>query len=399
MATHIAAMPLLSASGLLGRPAPAPYPLDQAHVSLWYGARAALWQGVRALGLRDGDRILVPAYHCGSEVDAFVKARLAVDFYHVRPDLTPDLDHVVALCNRPARALCVTHYFGVAQPMEQIVSVVTARGLLLVEDNAHGLYSTDRQGRPLGSFGDMAVWSFTKMLPLPDGGALLLRPERVDRDHAFTRGRPDPLRVAGKVKHLVEQALAHRAPGLTSTVMGTVVDPLTARIKAVVYREPDRRGADPAEDEGMRLVELVAERAGWAISPLAARLLARSPHAAVRDRRIRNFQTLGALVRRGRRVSPLVPELPSGACPSWFPVRVDDAEPLHRFLAGHGVDCLRFWSFFHRALPKERFPFEAALKRSVLALPVHQDLGEEDMAHLASLLDRWNGERSTTGGR
>jgi hypothetical protein len=98
-------------------------------------------------------------------------------------------------------------------------------------------------------------------------------------------------------------------------------------------------------------------------------------------------------------VSPLVPELPSGACPSWFPVRVDDAEPLHRFLGGHGVDCLRFWSFFHRALPKERFPFEAALKRSVLALPVHQDLGEEDMAHLASLLDRWNGERSTTGGR
>src|SRR5215210_1380680 len=44
-----------------------PFPLATDACSLFARGRHALWQGIRALGLGEGDEVLVPAYHCGSE--------------------------------------------------------------------------------------------------------------------------------------------------------------------------------------------------------------------------------------------------------------------------------------------------------------------------------------------
>jgi dTDP-4-amino-4,6-dideoxygalactose transaminase len=87
---------------------------------------------------------------------------------------------------------------------------------------------------------------------------------------------------------------------------------------------------------------------------------------------------------------PLLGDLRPGCCPLFFPVRACDAGDLSRFLAANGVDSFRFWSRCHKAMPLEMFPLETALKSEVIALPIHQDLDEEDMAYIADLLNRWN---------
>ena len=57
-------------------------------------------------------------------------------------------------------------------------------GVAVIEDAAHGLFSLDPAGRPLGSRGDAAVFCPRKSLGVPDGGAVLVRdgsPRTVER--------------------------------------------------------------------------------------------------------------------------------------------------------------------------------------------------------------------------
>lgn len=389
---RIAVMPRLSPGALLRPPAPAAFPLDQSCASVWYNARVAIWQGVKALGFKRGDRVLVPAYACGSEIDALLTAGLDVDFYRVASDLSPDLDHVASLAREGARGLCVIHYFGFPQRMDDIVAVARRHGLLVIEDNAHGLYSADAQGRPLGSFGDMAVFSFAKTLPLPDGGGLVLAPRAAAGNGTLKARRPDVLRVAGKLKYLAEEAVASRYPGGMATFTQKVGRIVSAKIKALVYDAREPRGDDDSEEALRRTMALDPDRTHWSMSAVARRLLAGAPHRAIRDSRIRNFEAFAGRFHGDAHVSALFPTLPAGTCPLFFPVRVSDAAALYRFLRDHGVNSMRFWTVFHEVVPRERFPFESALKLSVLALPIHQDLDEDDMSYLAALVNRWQKE-------
>ena len=98
------------------RPAGAlPFPLDDGRARLFARARHGLWHGVRALGLASGDRVLAPAYHQGSEIEALLRAGLACDFYDVGHDLAPRADELESMLSSRTRALYLIHSFGLPQ--------------------------------------------------------------------------------------------------------------------------------------------------------------------------------------------------------------------------------------------------------------------------------------------
>jgi dTDP-4-amino-4,6-dideoxygalactose transaminase len=75
------------------------------------------------------------------------------------------------------------HYGGVACEMDTIVAVAERHRLLVIEDNAHGLFGKYK-GRPLGTFGSLATQSFheTKNVTCGEGGALLINdPKLIER--------------------------------------------------------------------------------------------------------------------------------------------------------------------------------------------------------------------------
>ncbi len=384
-ARRIARHPLVSRALLLRPRGSLPFPFGAPGVSYWYGGRTAIYQGVGRLGLEAGARVLVPAYACGSEVDALLKAGVTPDYYHVRPDLSPDLDHLEALLAEPARALFVTHYFGFAQPIRALADFAKSRGLLLIEDAAHALYSTDAAGAPLGSFGDIAIFSLVKKLPLPDGGVL------VRRDGANGRAgqAPELFRVAGKAKALVEDVLAARFPRAAPALRRYVTKPLTRQVKKRVY--PEDFGP-PASAAWSGQGDLKAARAGWRMSALSAFILRHADHGRVRAGRRRQYAAIADRFEGGARVRPLMGPLSEGCCPWFYPVWAEDAEGLERFLEAKGVPAGRFWPWLHPVMrgPLESFPFAASLRRHVVVLPVHQDLDEADGAWMAEALDQWN---------
>jgi dTDP-4-amino-4,6-dideoxygalactose transaminase len=138
--------------------------------------------GLLALGIQPGDEVLVVANAGVPPVAALVDMGARPIFCDVDPDtyaLDPaEIDRRVTA---RTRAVVVVHLFGHPAPMAAIVDRARAHGLKVLEDcaQAHGARSA---GRPVGTFGDAAAFSFypTKNLgALGDAGALLTADARV----------------------------------------------------------------------------------------------------------------------------------------------------------------------------------------------------------------------------
>ena len=131
-----------------------------------------------------GDEVIVPAFTFVSTASAFMLpgARpVFVDVHAATLNIDPDLAER-AVTPR-TKAIVAVHYGGIACDMEALGSIAARHGLLLVEDNAHGLFATYR-GKPLGTFGALATQSFheTKNVTCGEGGALVVNdPTLVDR--------------------------------------------------------------------------------------------------------------------------------------------------------------------------------------------------------------------------
>jgi dTDP-4-amino-4,6-dideoxygalactose transaminase len=152
----------------------------------------ALELAAMLLDLQPGDEVIVPAFTFVSTANAFAVHGARIVFADCRPD-TLNLDDTLIekLITPRTRAIVAMHYAGVGCEMDALCALAAARGIRIVEDNAHGLFGRYR-GRPLGTFGVFATQSFheTKNISCGEGGALLIN------DGAF-RGRAEILREKG----------------------------------------------------------------------------------------------------------------------------------------------------------------------------------------------------------
>ena len=173
-------------------------------VLLTHSCTAALEMCALLLDLGPGDEVIMPSFTFVSTANAFVLRGATPVFVDIRPDtLNIDESLIEAAITPRTRALVVVHYAGVACDMAPVTAVARRHGLTVIEDAAQGLMAS-YQGRPLGSLGDLAAFSFheTKNIQCGEGGALVLNDARwaeraeilwekgTDRSK-FTRGQVD----------------------------------------------------------------------------------------------------------------------------------------------------------------------------------------------------------------
>ena len=150
------------------------------HVLLTTNCTHALEMSALLLDLEPGDEVIVPAFTFVSTVNAFALRRAVPVFVDVRPDtLNIDERLIESSITPKTKAIVVVHYAGVGCEMEAIGEIARRHNLVLIEDNAHGLFATYR-GKQLGTFGALATQSFheTKNFTCGEGGALVVNDER-----------------------------------------------------------------------------------------------------------------------------------------------------------------------------------------------------------------------------
>ncbi|MGB9631810.1 MAG: dTDP-4-amino-4,6-dideoxygalactose transaminase [Chloroflexaceae bacterium] len=128
------------------------------------------------LQLAPGDEVIVPSFTFVSTANAFALQRARPVFADIRPDtLNIDERAIESLISPRTRAIVPVHYAGVGCDMDTILEIAKRNDLVVIEDNAHGLFGRYK-GQFLGTFGRLATQSFheTKNFSCGEGGALII---------------------------------------------------------------------------------------------------------------------------------------------------------------------------------------------------------------------------------
>ncbi|MEU7999410.1 DegT/DnrJ/EryC1/StrS family aminotransferase [Micromonospora sp. NPDC049060] len=146
-------------------------------------ATAGLFLAVELLALGPGDEVVLPSISFVGAANAIASAGARPVFCDVDPrTLNPSVADVERALTPTTKAVILLHYGGVPGEVAEIAELCRRRGVALVEDAACAVASTV-DGRPCGSFGDIAMWSFDamKILVTGDGGMLHVRDAELAR--------------------------------------------------------------------------------------------------------------------------------------------------------------------------------------------------------------------------
>jgi dTDP-4-amino-4,6-dideoxygalactose transaminase len=287
---------------------------------------------LRAYNFGPGDEVIVPA-------NTFIATWLAVSYagatpIPVEPDLnTYNLDpfRIEAAITGSTRAIMPVHLYGQPANMDPILRIARRYNLKVIEDaaQAHGAYY---KGRPAGSFGDAAGWSFypgKNLGALGDAGAITTNDDELADKVRVLRNYGSHVKYYNEVK------------GYNSRL-----DPMQAAFLRVKLRHLDE----------------------W--------------NQRRRSIAVRYLDELA-------KVSDLIlPVILEDTEPSWhlFVVRYPQRDELQKYLTQAGIGTLIHYpvpphlagAYAELGIKSDTYPIAEQLANTVLSLPIGPHLGEEE---------------------
>jgi dTDP-4-amino-4,6-dideoxygalactose transaminase len=271
-----------------------------------------------------------------------------------------------------ARAMLVTHYFGIPQAMAGIREFCDQNRVALIEDCAHAFFGVS-EGRALGQWGDVAIASLTKFFPVPEGGLIVSNDVPVEQLQLSPRPWMDELRA---IADAIQLGAEHgQLRGFNTVLQALFGAKALLGSKAPMGRQPQEALArTDMADELMKATEPAA----------AALWISRHVHRGrIAACRRRNYARLARRLSELRGAYPLVRELPPGAVPYVFPLYVYRAEDVYQPLRRTGIPIFR-WDQLWPDTPTLEGDQGLAWSRHVFQLGCHQDLTEDDIDRIAS---------------
>ena len=151
------------------------------HVVAVNSGTAALHLALGGFGIGPGDEVLVPSLTFAACVQAIVACGATPVFCESDADgLCVDPADVARRISPRTKAVMPVHYGGVPCDLDALLALAERHGLRVIEDAAHAFGSTYR-GRPVGSFGHAACFSFDpiKTITCGEGGAVVVADDAV----------------------------------------------------------------------------------------------------------------------------------------------------------------------------------------------------------------------------
>lgn len=326
-------------------------PLDLPGLIGTFMGRDALTLAVSYLELTSADTVLLPAYNCKEVLRPFARTT-QVSFYDVGPDLTINPDEIRACLKKTgAKALLIINYFGFLQPYRnELKQICAEQGVALIEDCAHSLLTVGS-----GDVGDLAVYSFRKLLPLPDGGGL----------RGSFHGRP----VVPKFK-----------PAIYANIL-SVASSAKSLLK---FRSDTFSRAGMAN--GAEALGNTAPKKDARVLPLSWFAQCGLDHADCAEvfRKKRSDFEFWREFSAGHNLQPVFASLPAEVCPIGFPIRIKDRENVVTRAREKGVQLRVHWRL--PAGAEANCAQSYKLSADILTLPVYPELGHKEREVVTQLV-------------
>ena len=339
--------------------------------------RASILLALEMLEVGPGDKVLVPTYHCPTMIAPIVARGAIPVFYPLDQFGAPRLDWIKKGNALGVRALLVAHFFGLPQPLAAIRQWCDQQYVCLIEDCAHALFGRS-DDRDIGRWGDMAIASLTKFLPVSEGGCLVtnMAPTLICSLH-----KPTAINQVKASLDIVHAGVNHgRLKGLGTLVSGLyrVLARFKPRNPAGTQVEP----VDGASVEGFTIDTVQAHRT----LTYASRWIAQhSPRARIVLRRRENYAFFAQAMAGVAGMHPLLPNLPKDCAPYVFPLWVDQPDPGYSELRRLEFPVSR-WDRLWSTVPTIDDDFGIQWSRHILQIACHQDLTPDELHQMVSTL-------------
>jgi perosamine synthetase len=367
--------PVLSFASFFHHGAPAVRSiLDVGDAKLVTSGRVAIALALQQMDVGRGDTVLVPSFHCASMIEPVIWSGATPVFYRINADTSVDLDDIAAKLDGAAKVLMATNYFGFPQDLAALRAFCDQRGLFLLEDCAH-CFLGEKDGQPVGSFGDYAIASSMKFLPIYEGGCLVSARHPLAAVKLGSAGAGFEAKAA---LNALEDSFDNGRLGAIKAMLWLPLafkDMLWRRIKA---RTPSSaQSLVPGSSEGgFSFDPAWLDKRASLFSRMMLKMVSRPRMGALRRK---NYTRLAQAVAPLPGCAPLFPTLPEGVFPWVFPLVTDNPEHIFNVLKSQGVPILRFGEYLWPGVDATVCANSVDLSRRVMSFPCHQELREEEL--------------------
>ncbi len=168
------------------------------NVFLYWKGRVALYAALKAMGIKEGDEIILPAFTC-------VVVPNAIKYLEAKPiyvDISPsnynmDIDKLEDAITEKTKVIICQNTFGLSSNIESVIQIAKKHNIYSVEDCTHG-FGGYYNGKPNGSYCDAAFYStqWNKPFSTGIGGFLIVNNfELVEKVRKLEAEKSKPNRI------------------------------------------------------------------------------------------------------------------------------------------------------------------------------------------------------------
>lgn len=301
----------------------------------------ALALAIRALGIGEGDEVLVQANTYIASVMGITMNRATPVFVEANKYYNISVEDLESKITPKTKAIMVVHLYGQACKMDVVMEVAKKHGLYVVEDCAQS-HDACYNGKKTGTFGDIGCFSFypTKNLgAFGDAGAILTSNKELRDKIAMLRN------YGSKVKYHFEEV------GLNSRL-----DELQAGLLRVRLRY---------------LEEMAKER-----------------------ERIADYYTKN--IKNDKIIKP---ELQEGATSVWhqYVVRTDERDRFEEYLKENEIITTIHYpipphlskAYEYLNIKEGSFPLAEKYAKEMLSLPIYNGMTDEEVKYVVEVINKY----------
>ncbi len=167
-------------------------------VFLYWKGRVALYAVLKAMGIKEGDEIILPAFTCVVVPNAIKYLRAKPIYVDISPsNYNMDIDKLEDAITEKTKVIICQNTFGLSSNIERVIQIAKKHNIYSVEDCTHG-FGGYYNGKPNGSYCDAAFYStqWNKPFSTGIGGFLIVNNfELVEKVRKLEAEKSKPNRI------------------------------------------------------------------------------------------------------------------------------------------------------------------------------------------------------------